>query len=180
MVPKSIQAIHIYHNNHRMHFIYHNNALQAIFLRKNLSCVLYVQNVLKSYTNSTVTLTWNLNDYFSTLWIFYGDSSISEERVITCPKLFQFFFLASAYEIMIPRQILWFSDSVWFLQNFKTIRPDVRGQCSWARCSKFPSISWIWPHIGLNNVNIKFWLIIFNYSKYLQLKFDLSTRIRFT
>ena len=100
--------------------------------------------------------------------------------VITCPKLSQFFFLASAYEIMTPRQILWFSDSVWFLQNFKTIRPDVRGQCSWAKCSKFPSISWIWPHIGLNNVNIKFWPIIFNYSKYLQLKFDLSTRIRFT
>jgi len=52
----------------------------------------------------------------------------------------------------------------------------VRGHGSWARCSKLPSISWICPHIGLNNVNIIFRLIILHYSKHLQFKFDLSKK----
>ena len=45
---------------------------------------------------------------------------------------------------------------------------------------KFPSISWIRSQIGLTNVNINFRLIIFNYPKHMQLKFDLSARIPFT
>ena len=128
-------------------------------------------------------------DYFDlkSKWLLFNSLDLLERffdfwaaYMIICLKPSQFFTLASAHEIMLPRQILWFLDPVSFLQNFKTIRPDVRGQCSWARCTKFPFISWIWPNIALNNVNINFWLVIFNYSKHLQFKFDLSTRNPFT
>ena len=48
----------------------------------NLSCLLDIQKVLKWNPNSPVTLTRNLNGYFSTLWIFFGDASIYKERSV--------------------------------------------------------------------------------------------------
>jgi len=49
--------------------------------RKNLNYVLHIQKVLKSNPNLSVTLTQNLNDSFSTQWIFSGDASICKERM---------------------------------------------------------------------------------------------------
>ena len=66
--------------------------------------------------------------------------------------------LASMYEIIISWQILWFSDFVNFLYNFKMIRPHVRGHGSWERCSKFPSISWI--SLTLDSIR---WISFFYY-----------------
>ena len=60
-----------------------------------------------------------------------------------------------------------------FFKNLKTIRPHIHGWVSWTRCSKFPFISWIRPHTGLNNMNIIFLLILLYYLNHLQFKFEL-------
>jgi len=47
--------------------------------------IAYTKKVLKSNLNLIVTLTPNPNEFFTTIWNFFGDSSICKQR--TCQLL---------------------------------------------------------------------------------------------
>ena len=60
------------------------------------------KKVWKSNPNSIVTITRNLNESFSTLWIFFGGALIYKQRMYEIlRKPSQFFTIVSTYDIMI-------------------------------------------------------------------------------
>ena len=60
------------------------------------------KKVWKSNPNSIVTITRNLNESFSTLWIFFGGALIYKQHMCEIlRKPSQFFTTVSKYDIMI-------------------------------------------------------------------------------
>ena len=128
--------------------------------------MLHKQKVVTWKPNSTVTLTWNLNDSFSTLWIFFGYVSICKEHRSNLFETFSIFHHILStwnYDITINFRIF----------RLHMIQPHVPGHGSRKRCSLLPPISWIRPQIGLNNMNMIFRWILLRYSNHLQFKLDL-------
>jgi len=84
---------------------------------------------------------------------FFGDDSDYKQRMWQIMRKFLNFLPQP------PHMISWDLDESHDFSKFicfKPIPPHVRGHVSWTRCLKFPLISRIWPHIGLNNMNTIF------------------------
>ena len=81
------------------------------FAWHNLSCLLHIKKVLKWNPNSSVTLTRNLNGYFSTLRIFSGDTSICKERTWQLVRNLLNFLPQP------PRMKSWYHDKVYDFQT---------------------------------------------------------------
>ena len=134
----------------------------------NLCSLLPLQKVLKSNPNSTVTLTPNLTESFSTLRFFLWDTSVCKHRTWQIVrKLLNFYHGVHVWYHEILTNLIIFRLRLFF-KNFKTIRPHVCGRVSWTRCSKYLFISWVRPHTGLNNMNIIFLLILLHYLNHLK------------
>ena len=137
----------------------------------NLSCLLHIQKVLKWNPNSSVTLTRNLNDYFSTLRIFSGDTSICKERTWQLVRNLLNFLPQP------PRMKSWYHDKVY---DFQTL-------FAFYRILKRFGHTFVVVFHGQNvrnffqtrliNMNIIFSLILFYYLNHLRFKFDLIQKI---
>ena len=79
----------------------------------------------------------------------------------------QFFTTTSTYNIMGYWQISWFPDFICFFRNLNSFEHTFVIVFFWTRCWKFHLISHVRPQTRLNNMNIIFTLILFNYLSHL-------------
>ena len=75
---------------------------------------------------------------------------------------------------MMSGQVSWFLDFICIFYNLNTPGRHVRRDISCTRWVTFPPIACIRPQIGVTNMNIDFYFTVFQYFKYLQIKFELS------
>ena len=141
----------------------------------NLSCLLHIQKVLKWNPNSSVTLTRNLNGYFSTLRIFSGDTSICKERTWQLVRNLLNFLPQP------PRMKSWYHDKVYDFQTlFAFYRILKRFGHTFVVMFHEQDVrifhSNLWQWLKLNSItSISFFPFnIVHYSKHLQYKFEFS------
>ena len=129
----------------------------------------WLQNQIRSSNCSEII--WSPSHYSETSpWIVSFLSNVRDN----CTKRYPLFTTTSTHEIMMSGQVSWFLDFIYIFYNLNTPGRHVRRDISCTRWVTFPPIACIRPQIGVTNMNIDFYLTVFQYFKYLQIKFELS------